>query len=779
MLPRHLNNVPDNKKARAPYNFVELPNDIVEVKAESLPQHNVYYPESENRYTGRIKCTLTTESPLYIRCGLTKEEFASGAESKNLPDFFYTQPEFKDLKPVIPGSTLRGMTRSLIEIISFSKFTKVTNRKPFYRSLGDKALKEIYASNFIQESEATHPNNSSKKIPCYRSKVRAGFLKMKNNNYTIEECNYGRIDRSPSNKVIPNLVNKPNLPNKPLYQGAGAGKTPSWDYQNKTIYVQIDSKEIKYFFARKVNSNGKQRHPDLYLCFRKVHQASYEKTTGFLPGKLVITGDMQHKHLEFVFLDEKLKEYQVNEEIIRRFHDDDQITKWQEDAFPKDKPNQSREKNGYLQDGEPVFFLLNEDGESIHFLGRAQMFRLPYDLSPYDLIPDNLCDASVTDIAEAIFGYVDGQNRDKAHAGRVFFSDAICNQPGNVWYQGNFEKTLTPKILGSPKSTTFQNYLVQTSTQREELKHYSPQSDKDKTTIRGHKLYWHKGSNPDIEHPDGDSATGTQITKIKPIKPGVAFKFNIHFENLSDIELGAILWILKIAADPKYCLSLGMGKPLGMGAVKIEHQVLLNTRQERYSQLFNGNQWLTGEENQSNTASKSEDCINVFEKYITDNLHPDDHPEGYNAIKLDEIPRIQMLLLMLRCDNQPSADDTRYMTIEPNEYKERPVLPTPFQVMGVPEQDKRRFQSNSNANLPKLQKNIQAKLSQKFVEGQILDAKVSNIKGVEVTYQLLDGTKKTTKEHKKAAFLEEGQDVKVRITALKDDGSIKNVKYYE
>ncbi len=773
MNPRHIKVISDcNRIAVAPYNFVELPNAIVEVKEEDFPQQNVY---SENHYTGRINCTLTTKSPLYIRCGLTKEEFKCSTESKDLPNFFYTQPEFKHLKPVLPGSSLRGMTRSLIEIISFSKITKVTNRKPFYRSLGDKALKEIYASNFIEESELVHPHNSGKKIPCYRSKVHAGFIRRKSNNvYIIEECNYGRIDRSPSNKVIPSLVNKPNLPNKTLYQGSGAGKTPSWDYQNKTIYVQVDSRETNYFFKRQVNSKGKQRHPDLYLRFRKVHQASYEATTGFSPGKLVITGDMQHKHLEFVFLNENLKEYQVNEEVIRRFHDDDQITKWQEDAFPKSRPNQSREKDGHLRDGEPVFFLLNEDETTIRFLGRAQMFRLPYDLSPYDLIPETLRDRSKTDIAEAIFGYVGGENRKESRAGRIFFSDAVCTHSANVWYQGDFEKTLTPKILGSPKPTTFQHYLTQIGTEKENLGHYSPQKEEDKTIIRGHKLYWHKGSNPNIEHPGGDSATGTQITKIKPIKAGVSFTFNINFQNLSDIELGAILWILKIAADPKYCLSLGMGKPLGMGGVKIEHELFLNARQERYSKLFNNTQWLTGEENQSDTTSKSEACINAFEKYITDNIHPDDHPEGYNATKLDEIPRIQMLLLMLQCDNQLSANDTRYMTIDAKEYVNRPVLPTPFQVMGVPEQDKRRFRSNTNGNLPKLKKD-----SPKFTEGQVLDATVSNIKGVEVTYQLPDGTKKTTKEHKQSQFLEEEQNVKVKITALKDDGSIKNIKYYE
>jgi hypothetical protein len=65
------------------------------------------------------------------------------------------------------------------------------------------------------------------------------------------------------------------------------------------------------------NSNGGQRHPDLYLCFRKVHSASFTPIPEVQKGTLVITGDMKHKHLEFVFLDQKLKQYSISEEIIR------------------------------------------------------------------------------------------------------------------------------------------------------------------------------------------------------------------------------------------------------------------------------------------------------------------------------------------------------------------------------------------------------------------------------------------------------------------------------
>jgi nucleoid DNA-binding protein len=66
--------------------------------------------------------------------------------------------------------------------------------------------------------------------------------------------------------------------------------------------------------------------------------------------------------------------------------------------------------------------------------------------------------------------------------------------------------------------------------------------------------------------------------------------------------------------------------------------------------------------------------------------------------------------------------------------------------------------------------------AQNFAVEQILDATVLGVKGNKVTYEMLGTIKLTEKEPKKAASLQEGQVVKVKITALKEDGSIKSVK---
>ena len=67
--------------------------------------------------------------------------------------------------------------------------------------------------------------------------------------------------------------------------------------------------------------------------------------------------------------------------------------------------------------------------------------------------------------------------------------------------------------------------------------------------------------------------------------------------------------------------------------------------------------------------------------------------------------------------------------------------------------------------------------SQDFEVGQKLEAIVVGIKGNKVTYEILGTIKLTVKEPKKASSLSEGQLIEVTVTGLKEDGSLKNVKY--
>jgi hypothetical protein len=66
--------------------------------------------------------------------------------------------------------------------------------------------------------------------------------------------------------------------------------------------------------------------------------------------------------------------------------------------------------------------------------------------------------------------------------------------------------------------------------------------------------------------------------------------------------------------------------------------------------------------------------------------------------------------------------------------------------------------------------------SHEFAVGQIVEAKVTAVKGNKVTYEILGTIRLTEKEPKKAQSLSKGQTVKVEILDIKEDGSPKKIK---
>ncbi|MCP4418113.1 MAG: hypothetical protein GY805_15935 [Chloroflexi bacterium] len=178
---------------------------------------------------------------------------------------------------------------------------------------------------------------------------------------------------------------------------------------------------------------------------------------------------------------------------------------------------------------------------------------------------------------------------------------------------------------------------------------------------------------------------------MKPVREDVQFSFRIHFENLLPAELGLLWWAIALPADDNqtYCHKLGMGKPLGLGAVQLkvdEKNLHLVDQNARYQALFtDGSQaqeWATGEESPERTHLIIEEAQSNFETFI---LRRCKLPEA----SLAQTERVRMLLAMLAWPG-PDPAKTRYMEIEwpderakrgkRNEYKERPVLPDPLNV---------------------------------------------------------------------------------------------------
>jgi CRISPR-associated protein (TIGR03986 family) len=632
MSPRHINPTDPQRKASAPYNFVPLPNSIftVEDGIEVLGQqvkpwqaHDSFIPGT---HSGWLNLTITTVTPLYIRAPVTlRKDRTWDTRDSRLRPSSYCRP---DGRLAIPGSSLRGMMRALVEILSFGKIQPVSRAKPFFRTVAPDRIGELYRQRILAGEGP-----------------RGGLICKEGDDWAIEPCDVLRVPKV----LLPKSTHNGNL--------------PVWDHQHRKCWLQDNDGLVSMIVFEERSGTGWRR------------------------GILVLTGLVPNKRKEFVFVQriggtDKLL---IPQNIWQRFHDDDQITQWQEQAFPWNKPKpQSRRAAGHLGVGEPVFFVAdlsrkssnNPDG--LVFLGRAGMFRLPYDVSPEDLVPAHLRTGSL-DLAEAMFGRV---GESTAIKGRVFFEDAVAvSEPSTC-----LEPVIVPRILSSPKVTTFQHYLTQDGTKP--ARELTTFIDGDHTAIRGHKLFWsrwdkaqglnavkveirHDEIATELQQPDPHD---TQHTIIQPVKAGIIFRGRVRFENLTDIELGALL---EAASLPPRCHHrIGMGKPLGLGTIKIDAQLNLIDRALRYGS------W------QASGVRHSQDghaFRQAFHNTILRHAENTDETLIENRPGLRRIARLDALYLMLEwdSDSRPAFPSTSYMELP--RFRQRPVLPTPHSVAGASE----------------------------------------------------------------------------------------------
>jgi len=636
----HQNPQSKERIAKAPYNFVQLPHKVVE--AIQPPDHDKYDPELN---TGYIDCLITTETPMYIRGGMDPDFFRENAntafrgmdenQKREMAKFFFTQDKNS---PAIPGSSIRGMTRALLEIASYGKVQWVTNDKIGYRAVGDKSnLGKYYRDQINGQKE------DSKKI----KRQKTGYLSKDNGDwYIVPACQFQLNGQKNDFLLVDD-------------QKIDYSEESKWKFGGKKVYF-TNKDEEKYCGVCDIYIN-----PHSIKGKNKVTEVSFEPKEGYKRATLIVTGYIKGKknHCIIGLPDEEAERVKIPDKVIQDYKA--QMTNWQ-------KENVGNEGRGVLEEGYPVFYKQDWQTKEVVMIGHTLMFRFVYKTTPFDHIPSEVSNEGTKDMVDAIFGYASNKDKDKkkdGYAGRVHFSDGVL-LPGqkDIWLDDVF----SPHVLATPKPSTFQHYLTQQEPDNnKKLDHYdSPPPHDSPAAIRGHKLYWHKGNVGigDIKADDNDvKDKSDQYTLIKPVRSGVRFKSRIYFENLRDEELGGLLWVLTLPNNCRH--SLGMGKPYGMGAVKIETTLYKEDRIQRYKKLFDGDGWLQAV--YKDTPEKYKDA---FEEFILCNISSKDKN---NENDFYQLKRIKMLLKMLEWPG-PDKNDTSYMEID--EFKERKVLPDPLHI---------------------------------------------------------------------------------------------------
>lgn len=572
----------DKRKARSPYNFIPLNEKIVEYK--KAPENDFFHTKDEYSNTGYVELEIETITPLYIRDSYSMDEInKKKSNDKFINSDFYSPTK----KYAIPGSSMRGMIRTLVEILSFSKIGYVGDKYLYFRTMADMchSVKDNYIDKMSSKAEGEKKG---------QYKMSCGILYKNGLNYYITHV-------SDNPKEIKKVISKKEIQNYQTHK--------YFEFNDKFIVVAGDAPPKK-------NRDGKLVYKENDWVINKKSKTE--------------------------------KDILIPKEDVESYLDD----------FMRDSkiPNLISDTKTY-PDGVPCFYVKWKDSknkERVSF-GYNPMFRLSYEKSIFDHIPEDHKNKDILDITSAIFGI------ESEFATRVFFEDSFLNENQTDIIM----EEKIPQILSGAKPTTFQHYLTQNTDDVRNLSHYNSTD----SAIRGNKLYFHKsGQNWEEKNVIKNDNVHT---KIKAIKPNKKFSGKIRFENLSNIELGALLQALSL---PTNCFhKIGMGKPLGLGSIKITPKLYLSNRIERYTSLFS--------EFENKNECKIDDKINIFCNFIKKELKINEKSDFW------KIPRIKELNVMLDFKNGielEKNDKTRYMTIGAkglNEFKERPVLPLPADML--------------------------------------------------------------------------------------------------
>ena len=153
--------------SQSPYAFVPVSEHVIFPDWANRVSQDIPFSNGQD---GELKLTITALSPLFIRDGGKPDR----ANPQNKADNFF---QTADGTFCIPGSSLKGMLRNVLEIASFSKMSRVSDRRYAIRDLN---LKK-YISQFVNTNLS--------------SKVQAGLLDVSSHDWKIYPCDYALWDR--------------------------------------------------------------------------------------------------------------------------------------------------------------------------------------------------------------------------------------------------------------------------------------------------------------------------------------------------------------------------------------------------------------------------------------------------------------------------------------------------------------------------------------------------------------------------------------------------------
>lgn len=584
-----------------PYNFVTAfprneeklkDSDLGDAKnSKGIASHGKYH---SHLWSGTIGVKLTTKTPLLIPNAATAEEKEDNKDHKYY-DIRRTPGDRN--KPYLPPTEIKGMLRTAYEIITNSRYSvfvehqdrlayrinvegvDVIPARVAYRQ-GKLWLRLMEGRDILLDGKEQDILGYAAKLPRYPRGVEAWNKNKKNKGKKEDPALFPlkypdnsrpkhgdrvwvRFNDTGDDKIKKSVVTRIRRyeSNSPPGQG---------DWYKGWVFVSNENilgKKYERVFIEQESDEGIEITPEITALWTELiknYQQTHEK-------------DLKQRKEDGKEYDEYLGHKPGK-------------TAWSRHIY---QPNAEE-----LTEGTLCYVEFDENEDEIIALYPVVLSRRLYELSPEKLLAANLHPAESLEQlspADRVFGWVKtkpGKGEKAAYKGnfRVGFVECTTNNAIKEFGKDGFPLA----ILGQPQPQQARFYVADDKqgkpleTRQNNKKTKKPGYDHLNQGLRGRKVYPHHRSLPEGHWNLPESAQLTtpneghfpewyrqgvtrdnQNRSIKAwVEPDATFEFNIDVTNLSDVELGALLWLINLPLEHYH--RLGGGKPFGFGSVRLE-----------------------------------------------------------------------------------------------------------------------------------------------------------------------------------------------------------------
>lgn len=607
----------------APYNFVPFYDKVYQYPKDKLTAHNAV----ENRLvTGEITYKVTAESPIMIDDGM--------------------QQFFKDSRGrhAIPGSTMRGLIRNNVQVLGLCSYDDdIDDYALMYRNVANGAEKVQYNNILGSKPIPVDDGNKTYSLGVLLN-VHAGYVFNEGGKYVIYQTVVDSIKKEFEGMNY-YVLSERKIVND--YLKYGDEFSYGFFRKNGKSILQHEFQEFRHYKDRNNRDHYKGVENKNYKPYYEPvsYKVAHEKdiiAVGF-PGEYkhegyaVSTGRMNEKKAVYIVprIDKKKESIVIPDKDVRAFRID---LKKKENTL---KQFGGKEYFDLPAEGgmRPIFYI--RLGETLYF-GFTPRLRLFYDHMVREGLSQKWKSGSV-DYCRALFGYT---SKDKSYKSKLSFSDAVIQEePG----YGEMKKL----ILAEPKPTSYLDYLKQD-------KNNSVTYNTEHFELRGAKQYWLHES---LVQTSGIVKNEKAASTIYPLKKGTKFIGKIRFQNLTEDELGLLLWAVRLNDGSQ--MNVGKAKAYGYGKISV---TITEAKKLDLQNAYKTDGVL---------------CLDPFCKIDIDSAIQNYKTEinKYLGKKtIDELPHIKDFFIMKDSGNIPKDGQTRYMSIDAKEYqkrvKEKQPLPT-------------------------------------------------------------------------------------------------------